>query len=267
MSNTLNCPNCGTTIDLSQVEEHQIQERLKEREAALKTELKADADRRALSWAQEEVKRAKLEASEQTKIQNIELESLRKRDEEARTKELDFLRKQQEMENRQKNLEIEKERAIIDARKKMEEEIQIESQKRQSIEIERLRLEFDKRLAEEQKKADILKKSLDDATMKANQGSMQIQGEIQENALKETLMRNFPLDIIEDVPTGIKGADLIQTVQGSRGESVGVIAWESKNTKAWSDSWVDKLKEDRLRVNASVSIIVTITLPKVVVLF
>jgi len=175
MSNTLNCPNCGTAIDLSQVEEHQIQERLKEREAALKNELKADADRRALSWAQEEVKRAKFEASEQSKIQNIELESLRKRDEESRAKELDFLRKQQEMEHRQKNLEIEKERAIIDARKKIEEEIQIESQKRQSLEIDRLRLEFDKRLAEEQKKADILKKSLDDATMKANQGSMQIQ--------------------------------------------------------------------------------------------
>ncbi|MDD2745680.1 MAG: DUF2130 domain-containing protein [Candidatus Gracilibacteria bacterium] len=262
MSNTLKCPHCGNTIDLTQVEEHQIEERLKEREEALKASLKADADRRALSWAQDEVKKAKLEAIEQSKIQNVELESLRKRDEEARAKELEFLRERQQMENRQKNLEIEKERAIIDARKKMEEEINIESQKRQSIEIERLRLDFDKRLAEEQKKADILKKSLDDATMKANQGSMQIQGEIQENALKETLMRHFPLDFIDDVPTGIKGADLIQTVRGARGESVGVIAWESKNTKAWSDGWVDKLKEDRLRVNASVSIIVSNVLPK-----
>ena len=175
MSNTLKCPHCGNTIDLTQVEEHQIEERLKEREEALKASLKADADRRALSWAQDEVKKAKLEAIEQAKVQNVELESLRKRDEEARAKELEFLRERQQMENRQKNLEIEKERAIIDARKKMEEEINIESQKRQSIEIERLRLDFDKRLAEEQKKADILKKSLDDATMKANQGSMQIQ--------------------------------------------------------------------------------------------
>ncbi len=266
MSNTLKCPHCGNTIDLSQVEEHQMAERLKAKEAELETKLrmeaKADADKRAADWAKRQIELAKSESAEQAKIQNIELESLRKRDEESRRKELDFLRERQEMENRQKNLEIEKERAIIDARKKMEEELSIESQKRQSIEMDRLKLDFDKRIAEEQKKADILKKALDDATMKANQGSMQIQGEIQENALRETLLRNFPHDTIEDVPTGIKGADLIHTIRGNRGEIVGIIAWESKNTKAWSDGWVDKLKEDRLRINASVSIIVSNVLPK-----
>lgn len=208
MSNTLNCPHCGNTIDLSQVEEHQMAERLKAREieleAKLKTEAKADADKRAAEWAKKQIELAKTESAEQAKIQNMELDFLRKRDGEAQKKELDFLRERQEMENRQKNLEIEKERAIFDARKKMEEEISLESQKRQSIEMDRLRLDFDKRIAEEQKKADILKKALDDATMKANQGSMQIQGEIQENALRETLMRNFPLDTVDDVPTGIK---------------------------------------------------------------
>jgi hypothetical protein len=85
---------------------------------------------------------------------------------------------------------------------------------------------------------------------------------MQENAIKEMLAREFPYDTIDDVPTGIKGADLIQTVRDSLGHSVGVIAWESKNTKAWSDSWVEKLKEDRLRVNASVSVIVSNVLPE-----
>ena len=266
MSNTLKCPHGEKTIDLSQLEELQIAERLKAREeeleVKLRAEAKADAEKRALDWAKKQIEMAKNESLELTKIQNVELESLRKRDDEARKKELDFLRERQEMENRQKNLEIEKERAIIDARKKMEEELSVESQKRQSLEIERLRLDFDKRLAEEQKKAEILKKSLDDATMKANQGSMQIQGEILENALRETLLRNFPHDTVDDVATGIKGVDLVQTIRGHRGEIVGIIAWESKNTKAWSDGWVDKLKEDRLRVNASVSIIVSNVLPK-----
>ena len=74
-------------------------------------------------------------------------------------------------------------------------------------------------------------------------------------------MTNFPIDIISDVEKGIKGADIIQEVRDSFGQSVGIIAWESKNTKAWSDSWVDKLKEDRLRVNAGVSVIVSSVLP------
>lgn len=74
-------------------------------------------------------------------------------------------------------------------------------------------------------------------------------------------MSEFPFDLVDDVPTGIKGADLIQTVRNQFGQSAGVIAWESKNTKAWSDSWVEKLKEDRLRVNASVSVIISNVLP------
>lgn len=64
------------------------------------------------------------------------------------------------------------------------------------------------------------------------------------------LQAEFIFDVISDVEKGIKGADIIQEVRNEYGQSVGVIAWESKNTKAWSDSWVDKLKEDRLRVNA-----------------
>jgi hypothetical protein len=91
---------------------------------------------------------------------------------------------------------------------------------------------------------------------------MQIQGEIQEDALKQLLGTHFPVDIISDVEKGIKGADLVQEVRNEFGQSIGIIAWESKNTKAWSDSWVDKLKEDRLRVNASVSVIVSSVLPE-----
>ena len=80
--------------------------------------------------------------------------------------------------------------------------------------------------------------------------------------MKELLAREFPFDRIDDVPTGIKGADLIQTVRNQFGHTAGIIAWESKNTKAWSDSWVEKLKEDRLRVNASVSVIISNVLPE-----
>lgn len=261
MSNTLNCPHCGGTIDLSQVEEHQIAERLKAREIELEAKLKASADQRALDWAKKQIEQAKSEAAEQSKIQSVELESLRKRDEEARRKELEFLREKQEMENRQKNLEIEKEKAIIEARKVMESELAERAKKEQLLERERIELEFSKRLQEKDKQIEQVQRSLEDANRKANQGSMQIQGDIQENALKDVLAREFPIDQIDDVPTGIKGADLVQHVHDSRGRKVGIIAWESKNTKAWSEAWVDKLKEDRLRVGAGVSVIVSSVLP------
>lgn len=234
-----------------------MSETLKEREKLIEAEMK----KKAFGWAQDEVKKAKAESEESSRRQTIELESLRKRDEEARQKEMEFLRKSQEFEMRHKNLELEKEKALIAERKRLEEEFAMRVKSEQSVEMERMRLDYDKRLAEEQKKAEILKKSLDDAQMKANQGSMQIQGEIQENALRDILTRHFAIDIVDDIATGAKGADLIQNVRDNLGQTSGVIVWESKNTKGWSDGWVDKLKEDRLRVKADIAVIVSAVLP------
>lgn len=205
---------------------------------------------------------AKIKLDDEFKEKLVELQALRERDEKARARELEFLKEKQALESRQKDMEIEKERAIIAAKKDMEEQMRKEAQEKNLFELEKYKAEFERRLAEKEKQTDILKKALDDATMKANQGSMQIQGETQENALKQALQSEFPIDTIEDVPTGIKGADLVQTVRSSRGEEVGIIAWESKDAKAWSDSWAEKLKEDRLRVGASISVIVTTVLPQ-----
>ncbi len=260
-SNIITCPNCGHQFSLSDVQKHELEEMKIELQKKLQIEIEADMKKRAFSWAQDEVKKAKQDAEESARKQTIELESLRKRDEEARAKELQFLREKQEMEMKAKNMELEKQQAIIEARKSMENEIKFQIEKQQSLENDKMKLEYEKRMAEMQKQLEMTQKAVEDANRKANQGSMQIQGEIQEDALKDLLMTNFPIDIISDVEKGIKGADIIQEVRDSFGQSVGIIAWESKNTKAWSDSWVDKLKEDRLRVNAGVSVIVSSVLP------
>lgn len=260
-SNTITCPNCGHQFSLSDVQKHELEEMKVELQKKLQIEIEADVKKRANTWAQEEIKKAKQDAEESARKQTVELESLRKRDEEARAKELQFLREKQEMEMKQKNMELEKQQAIIEARKAMETEIKAQVEKQQSYENDKMKLEYDKRMAEMQKQLEMTQKAVEDANRKANQGSMQIQGEIQEDALKDLLMSNFPIDLISDVEKGIKGADIIQEVRDSFGQSVGIIAWESKNTKAWSDSWVDKLKEDRLRVNAGVSVIVSSVLP------
>ena len=256
--NLITCPNCNHQFSLSDLEKHELEE-MREK---LQIELKADADKRALAWAQEQIAKSKLDADEANKRQTIELESLRKRDEEARKKEEAFFRQQNEFEMLKKNLEIEKDKARIDERKKLEEEYIRQTQDKVRLELQKQDLETEKRLRAKDEQIAQMQRSIEDAKRKGEQGSMQIQWEIQEDALKELLAQSFPIDIISDVEKWIKWADIIQEVRNDFGQSVGVIAWESKSTKAWSESWVDKLKEDRLRVNADVSILVTAALPK-----
>jgi hypothetical protein len=112
------------------------------------------------------------------------------------------------------------------------------------------------------KQQEQMKKTIDDLKRKAEQWSQQIQWDIQEDDLKNALMQSFPIDNIDDVPTGIKWADLIQVVRNNLWQDSWVMVWESKNTKAWQEAWVMKLKEDKLKVNWNIAILVTTVLPK-----
>ena len=256
--NLITCPNCGHQFSLSDVQKHEMEE-MREK---MKTEVEADMKKRAFAWAQEEVKKAEAKAREDAQKQAVELEDLRKKRDEAQKKEMEFLKQAQEFENMKRNQALELEKAKMEERKKVEEEARKQAEERAKFENEKMKLESDKRIAELTKQLEMTQRAVEDANRKANQWSMQIQGEIQEDALKELLQQNFPIDIISDVEKGIKWADIIQEVRNDFGQSVGVIAWESKNTKAWSDGWVEKLKEDRLIVNADISILVSSVLPK-----
>jgi hypothetical protein len=97
---------------------------------------------------------------------------------------------------------------------------------------------------------------------KSEQGSMQMQGEVQELALEEALTNLFPFDDIQPVPKGIKAADVIQNVRNEFQKVCGSIVYESKRTKAFSDSWIEKLKDDIIDTGANISVIVTESLQK-----
>lgn len=115
---------------------------------------------------------------------------------------------------------------------------------------------------EKEKMIGDLKKSLEEAQIKASQGSQQLQGEIQELDLEESLQHSFPHDLIEPVGKGVRGADIRQTVRTSMGTVCGVILWESKRTKAWVDDWAVKLKDDLRATKANIPVIITTVLPK-----
>lgn len=80
--------------------------------------------------------------------------------------------------------------------------------------------------------------------------------------LEARLSAQFPLDTITPVPKGEFGGDTVHTVCGPLGQPCGVILWESKRTKTWSDGWLQKLKDNQRAAKADLAVIVTPTLPK-----
>lgn len=105
-------------------------------------------------------------------------------------------------------------------------------------------------------------RTIEELKRKAEQGSQQSQGEVLELQLEELLKGRFPMDMIEAVGKGELGADLVQQVNGSIGQPAGIILWESKRTKAWSDGWLGKLRDDQRRCGADVALIISQALPK-----
>ena len=97
---------------------------------------------------------------------------------------------------------------------------------------------------------------------KADQGSQQLQGEVLELELENTLRSKFPRDIIEPVPKGEHGGDILHRVIGTSGQLCGTILWESKRAKNWSDGWLTKLRDDQRTAKADIALIVTTSLPK-----
>jgi hypothetical protein len=154
-----------------------------------------------------------------------------------------LLRKQKEELDGQK-LEMEKklqeaeEKIRLDARMKAEESFML-------------------KLREKDKKLEDALKMVDDYKRKMEQGSQQTQGEVLEEYLENMLRTTFLNDIIDPVPKGIRGADVVQVVCNNFGKRAGSVIWESKRTKSWSGDWVAKLKADKRAVNADAAIIVS----------
>lgn len=255
---TITCPACGHSFSLSDVQKHELDHMRAEMEKKIETEVK----QKAHDWAKLEIEREIKKEQEKSQADKIELESLRKRDEDARKKEMEYLKQSQELDQIKKNQELEIERAKMEERKKVEEESKKQAEEKSKFETDKMKLEYDKREAELKKQLEMTQKAVEEANRKANQGSMQIQWEVQEDALKELLESNFPTDTISDVEKGKKWADVIQEVRNEFGQLVGIMVWESKNTKSWTEWWIDKLKDDRLRANADISILVSSVLPK-----
>jgi len=196
-------------------------------------------------------KKAEIESSLEIKALKEDLDSKDKQLQEAQQNELSLRKQKADLEARERNVDLEvarkidSERTIIysEASRKAAEEYQLKDK-------------------DKEKKITDLLSQIEELKRKAEQGSQQAQGEVLEVELEQMLKSAFPYDIIEPVPKGIKGADVLQKVNNPMGQYCGTIIWESKRTKGWSDGWIDKLKDDQREVRADIAVLMSIALPK-----
>jgi len=173
-------------------------------------------------------------------------------------KELEFLKQVQAIQAKEAELELELQRKLVKERETLKAQIQKEEIERGSLKDQEHVLkvkELEKQLEDQRKLAEEMRR-------KAEQGSMQMQGEVQELLLEELLKSSFPFDEIVEVGKGVRGADCIQVVRNNLGQEAGKIIYESKRTKDFNQEWIDKLKADMRSQGADIAIIVTQTFPK-----
>jgi len=288
--NTIKCPNCGTQIDIDEIFYHQIEEKFKQQHLQDQKKLQDEIDAKRKEYKahldalkakedalqeekekfDEELRRA---TKEQLRIERIKLQDeLKKELVEEQSASMALLQKELEeksLELRKYNeakVEIEKlkrEKDELASRAKAEAEIALSQQL--AVEKEKMQKALEEanylKLKEKDEQMEQLKRSLEDAKRKAEQGSMQIQGEALELAIESWLSSQFPFDTVDEVKKGAFGADCIQTIHTRELQNCGIICYESKNTKAWSDTWVAKLKQDMLKVNADIGVLVTSVYP------
>jgi hypothetical protein len=273
MPTTIKCPNCAHEFPLEEAVSEEYKKELREQMVAYKKQKEEELIRKEAEWKDLQQKREKelqlkLEEDLRKRIATDFENQLRLLEQsnkdnqeklkESRQKELEFLRKEQELKNKEAELEITVQRKLQTEREKLSEELRkIEEQKGAARENE-LQL----RLKEMEKQLDDQKKLAEEMRRKADQGSMQLQGEVQELALEEMLRNNFPFDEISEVGKGVRGADSIQTVRNNFGQECGKIIYESKRTNAFAAEWIEKLKADMRSLGADIAVIVTKTMPK-----
>lgn len=153
---------------------------------------------------------------------------------------------------------IKKQRELDDAKR----ELELTVEKRVQEGLTDVRTQARKEAEDEQKTIAAMQKQIEDLKRRAEQGSQQLQGEVQELEIENLLRSKFPFDAIEPVPKGEFGGDVLHRVVGAGGQPGGTILWEFKRTKNWSDGWLAKLRDDQRTAKAEIAVIVSQVLPK-----
>jgi hypothetical protein len=289
---TVMCPQCGSEIKLTEslaapllasvrreyeqrltqkdVDIAKREQLIKEREATLQ-KTKDSLDEQVAQKVQQERARVAVEEAEKAKLalggdleqktrQISELQDILKQQDaklaEAQQAQAEVIRKQRDLDDAKRELELTIEKRVQADLGAAREKAKMEAGEELKLKV----LEKEQTIASMQKQIEDLKR-------RAEQGSQQLQGEVQELELEALLSAKFPRDTIQPVPKGEFGGDVLQRVVGSAGQQCGTILWESKRTKNWSDGWLPKLREDQRAAKAELAVIISQALPKEVETF
>ncbi|MGA8146735.1 MAG: DUF2130 domain-containing protein [Gallionellaceae bacterium] len=206
----------------------------------------------------EESKKAKLASAAELENKARELadlqEVLKSRDEklaEAQKAQAELIKKQRELDDAKRELELTVEKRVQVGLTEVRTLAKKEAEDEQKLKV----MEKEQTIA-------AMQKQIEDLKRRAEQGSQQLQGEVQELEIENLLRSKFPFDAIEPVPKGEFGGDVLHRVVGAGGQSGGTILWEFKRTKNWSDAWLAKLRDDQRTAKAEIAVIVSQILPK-----
>jgi hypothetical protein len=234
------CPKCGHLFEItdavmgplrSQISEEferEYQEKLEKQRDSIEAEVLEKANKAKAKEIEE--------LSSQLKEYREELTELRKN-------EAEFRQERRKWKEEKENLDLEIQRRM--------DAFVLEYDEKQKLQVKA-----------KDEKIEGLSKKIDELQRQLEQGSQQAQGEVLELTLEEMLKTCFPEDEILPVPKGVKGADVIQRVNGNIGTCCGTIIWESKNTRNWGKSWIDKLRENQQNAKADIAIIASEVLPE-----
>lgn len=284
MATEVKCPNCGIGFPIEEVMAEEYKKDLRAKMLEFTQQKEEEYRKKEVEFTtKERQQQAQFEqklTDEKKQLQAIIEQSLRKSigadyenqlfmlqneknetDEKlkaARQKELEFLQKESTLKQREAELELSVERKLQEQRNELSEQIRKQEAERFNIKD----TEYQLKQKELEKQLEDQKKLVDEMKRKAEQGSMQLQGEVQELILEELLRDYFPFDVIGEVGKGVRGADCIQTVRNQFGQECGRIIYESKRTSSFGTDWIDKLKKDMRAIGVDVAVIVTQCYPK-----
>lgn len=266
MATEIKCPNCGHQFEPNDAIREEVEKELRSKAADWQKkkneefQLKLEDEKKKMQEMMEEQIRKNIAADFENKL--LLLEKNNKDNEEklkqARQQQLDFLKKEQDLKNKEAELELSVQVKLQEEREKLSVEIRKLEEQR----IVARETEFQLRMKEMEEKLEAQKKLAEEMKRRAEQGSMQSQGEAQELVLEDLLRSSFPFDKIEEVGKGVRGADCMQTVVNKTGQECGKIIFESKRTKDFGGDWIEKLKADMRSQGADVAVLVTQAFPK-----
>ena len=248
---TITCPHCKTEVRLTESLAAPLVEATR-----AQYEAKLQAERGAIAKAEAEKARLALKADIDEKVKDLaDLKGvLADRDAklvEAQKAQTEALKKQRELDDARRELDLSVE-------KKVQESLAAaRAQAKQEVETD-LKL----KMSEKEQTITAMQKQIEELKRRAEQGSQQLQGEVQELELEGLLKQSFPSDVFTPVPKGEFGGDVVHAVARGEGLVCGKILWESKRTKNWSDGWLVKLRDDQRAAKADLAVIVTQALPK-----